>query len=196
MPRWTPLSIKYCVRLYTTPARIRRRFTISSKSAVNGFSSRLRDSSGSASYGEGTSGSGLSSPSTCGRAGCFSPADVVAGAPADSPPPGADDEQLAVRTSNPTSAAYVRNEVFTNAILSFLPTTAPTRLGRAFDGHETAVPRPSCWRTGLMIAPSWAFAVIETIRPGVVVEVVREGPGSPGGGRRTASQAAEERSLK
>src|SRR4029450_3348230 len=143
--------MKYCVRLKTTPARIRRRFTIASKSPVNGVSSRPRVSAGSASYGEGTSGS-LSPSSPCGRGGRFPATDFEPVVPTASRPPGADDEelgddeQLAVRQSRPTSAAYVRNEVITKSALSSFSTTALARLGQRTVTARPEVPRPALQR--------------------------------------------------
>src|SRR4030095_12245654 len=156
MPRWTPLSMKYCVRLKTTPARIRRRFTIASKSPVNGVSSRPRVSAGSASYGEGTSGS-LSPSSPCGRGGRFSATDFEPLVPTDSRPPGADDdelgddEQLAVRQSRPASSPYVRNEVITKSALSSFFNDRTGQARQAHCGGETGGPAALSLEGELMI---------------------------------------------
>jgi hypothetical protein len=89
--------MKYCVRLNTTPARIRRRCTIASRSPVNGWSSSVRAFSGSASYGDGVGGIGaLSSGREAGTV--WAPADGPAADPL-SPDAGCDGEQLDTATA-------------------------------------------------------------------------------------------------
>src|SRR4030095_10563448 len=100
--------MKYCVRLYTTPARIRRRFTISSASPVKGRSSTIRASAGSASYGEDSGGSGSSS--VLGSAGEPDAAadDAGASGEGDEQPP----DRSRRRTGATREAARVRFTIF------------------------------------------------------------------------------------